>query len=262
MYKGDLDVFLRYVLLAEESEDNGSSQTIPNAALQALGIDMMYRSEMFPSLHGNCFAGLDDGGVLSIFSGHPADYDYRIVWSTTPPVLQSHKDQFQMQLTNDGELIIWVLRDNYLSFNMQHGSSSSRWGSVPPRELVCAWSTSSSSCNANEALLRKTLVHTRNILSRQWIPIKHLLAKFNIHFQLLLTKLTSTYAWKHVHDCLQKCRTYSEAQKQKLAVHLSNLFRNALSRLKLTEHWKRANRKLVKKYHNMWRYLRKNFPWR
>ena len=119
IYQGDLETFTRNTLLY------GSGLGINNSAFSEF--DELYRSPQFPMLGGNCFAGLDDAGVLHIFRGQPVGI-YHSMWSTSKH--NAHGlfgfERYQLQLLREGEL---------------------RIHEVQAAENVCVWSSASASCN-------------------------------------------------------------------------------------------------------------------
>ena len=46
------------------------------------------------SLRGNCFAGLDETGVLSIYRGHPDELFVEPIWSSGPSPQNEYHGSF------------------------------------------------------------------------------------------------------------------------------------------------------------------------
>lgn len=128
VYRGDVDILIRYLLIADRPPD-----------LTMMPLELKFRTEGDSSLNGQCFAGLDDTGVFRVYRGHP-DYSEHSqpLWSSGPPRedisnYNSYFHRFYVELLSSGELAVRML---------EYGSSESQ----------CVWSTTS--CNAYVALLK------------------------------------------------------------------------------------------------------------
>jgi DnaJ domain len=128
VYRGDIDILIRYLLIADRPPD-----------LTMMPLELKFRTEGDSSLNGQCFAGLDDSGVLRVYRGHP-DYSEHSqpLWSSGPPRedisnYNSYFHRFYVELLSSGELAVRML---------EYGSSESQ----------CVWSTTS--CNVYVALLK------------------------------------------------------------------------------------------------------------
>lgn len=144
IYQGDLDQYIRTVLMQE------STQPTENAALD---FDIVYQTEQFPALRGNCFAAMDEAGVFHIFSGHPGMAVSQSIWSTgsPPEYYNAFFERYSMVLTTDGQLTIY------------QSSRSARYPNIPDK---CVWSSTSSTCNAYISAANKATMRTRTILKR------------------------------------------------------------------------------------------------
>ena len=109
---------------------------------------LIYKSKGAPELDGVCFAGLDRGGVLKIFEGHPEMYDhFNPVWSTP---YQGEGD--------DGDEAGDILGSMYTTYFLElssSGEASIRAVTVGDPSSQCLWSTTS--CNEYVSVLKDTV---------------------------------------------------------------------------------------------------------
>jgi DnaJ domain len=128
VYRGDVDVLIRNLLVADRPPD-----------LTMMPLELKFRTEGDSTLNGQCFAGLDNVGVLRVFRGHPDYSEHSIpLWSSEPldenlSDYNSYFRRFYVELSSSGELAVRMLFT---------GSSESH----------CVWSTTS--CNEYVALLK------------------------------------------------------------------------------------------------------------
>lgn len=169
IYQGDLDQYIRTVLMQESTEA---------AAHTALDFDIVYQTEKFPTLRGNCFAGLDETGVFHIFSGHPGMPLSQSIWSTgsNSEFYTAYFERYSLVLTNDGQVTIYQI---------------SRNARYPTLQDKCVWSSTSSSCNAYISSARKATMQTRSFLRRHFSVSKlfTLIAQGRLQGHKLLKRL-------------------------------------------------------------------------
>lgn len=155
IYQGDLDLYIRRVLMQESTQPVG----------EAFDFDIVYKTEQFPSLRGNCFAGLDESGVFHIFSGHPGMTLSQSMWSTSSNTeyYNAFFERYSMVLSNDGVLTI------YQTSRQRHPAVLDK----------CVWSSTSSSCNAYVSAVRQITTKTQAILKRHfsWPKLRETFAR-------------------------------------------------------------------------------------
>jgi hypothetical protein len=100
VYKGDLNELIRHLLVGNEPPD-----------LTIMPLELKFRTEGEPTLNGQCFAGLDESGVLRVYRGHP-DYPGSLhpIWSSDPPkedasMYNSYFRSFYVELSSKGYMI-------------------------------------------------------------------------------------------------------------------------------------------------------------
>lgn len=146
VYRGDVDVFIRHLLVADRPPD-----------LTMLPLELKFRTEGDSTLHGQCFAGLDDAGVVHVYRGHPDYYDrFHPLWSSEAPLekdgeYNTHLRRFFLELTDSGELAV-------------------RMHAAGTGETECVWSTTS--CNAYVALLKDMAGQVSRILTECGAELK------------------------------------------------------------------------------------------
>lgn len=137
VYKGDVEEVIRHLVMTRDIPD-----------LTNLHVELKYRTEGFSSLQGQCFAGLDETGRFSVYSGHPESPNYTPVWSTGRERNSNNVEEdsfysaftrYYLELSSTGELAVRCLTP---------GNSDSE----------CLWSTTS--CNMYLAALKD--LHTKS----------------------------------------------------------------------------------------------------
>jgi hypothetical protein len=102
--KGSVEDYLYHNLW---SSGHSSSSTPPSV------VEEIYRTPEASRLNGQCFAGLNRGGVLQIFAGRPDYPNYHPIWSSEiSQELSSfhmHYRRFYIELTNSGEFAVKML---------------------------------------------------------------------------------------------------------------------------------------------------------
>ena len=113
----------------------------PISLHEAQGVKQTYKTPEFPSLDGNCFAGLDESGAFSVFEGHP-HFEYRTIWTTKErnegEEIDYHKSlekRYFLHVTDDGELAVMSLPGTGGRMRRQRGED--REDDRP----ACTWSS-------------------------------------------------------------------------------------------------------------------------
>eukprot|EP00596_Hydrurales_sp_CCMP1899_P000850 CAMPEP_0119047854 /NCGR_PEP_ID=MMETSP1177-20130426/55401_1 /TAXON_ID=2985 /ORGANISM="Ochromonas sp, Strain CCMP1899" /LENGTH=301 /DNA_ID=CAMNT_0007022951 /DNA_START=156 /DNA_END=1058 /DNA_ORIENTATION=+ len=106
VYRGDVDTLIRHLLVADQPPD-----------LTMMPLELKFRTEGATSLNGECFAWLDEGGVLRVYGGNP-DYPNhtRPIWSSDPPkeeIYSSYFQRFYLELSTTGELAVRLRESGY-----------------------------------------------------------------------------------------------------------------------------------------------------
>ena len=161
VYRGNPDQLMSYLLRADSLElDNVAS------------FENLYKSDnkddptSSSSLHGQCFTGLDDSGVIRIFAGHPDDIHSREVWASSLDdqemnSLQSFYKRYYLELSDTGELFV---------LSLTAGSS----------EAECVWATTS--CNVYIAIMKDVQNDVGKKLIQGFRLMKSIIRK--VHAQL------------------------------------------------------------------------------
>jgi hypothetical protein len=208
VYSGNVDAFIKYVF---EYEDNyngninsdsssyrGGIAFTTKELVDLFNIEVLFRSESFASLQGNCFAGLDEVGVFRIFRGHPGYSTFSTIWASQP--LQTswentfvdsiYPSTYKLVLQGNGELVILKFTTPGLRNDHYHGSggSSSNGGSGSGSEgdtgvkVECKWSSASSRCGAVESAVHRARMHTAHLFWRSVSQLQHMRSLFMLHF--------------------------------------------------------------------------------
>lgn len=170
VYRGDADVFIRHLLVADRPPD-----------LTMLPLEMRYRTDGDSTLQGQCFAGLDDAGVLHVYKGHPDYYDrLHPLWSSGAPVdadgeYNRYLRRFFLELTDSGELAV----------RMQAAGTG---------ETECVWSTTS--CNAYVALLKDMAGQVSRIFTECSAEIKEIIIWFRRQTAPFYTHFSNAERWR------------------------------------------------------------------
>ena len=130
VYKGDVRDLVQHLQYSRDSE------------LDSTVFELLFQTRGDESLRGNCFAGLDDTGLLQVFDGHP-DFEYSSLWSSE--LSEGEEDQlyansfsrYYLELTSNGELAVLKLKS----------------GEPEPH---CVWSTMG--CNKYMALFNEARI--------------------------------------------------------------------------------------------------------
>eukprot|EP01038_Epipyxis_sp_PR26KG_P008523 gene8523-11520_t len=131
VYKGDVNLFIDKLIHSHNRQVD----------LSSLPIEILFRSEGNHRLNGNCFAGLDESGLLQVYAGNPNIMnDYYPIWSSKSSwdsgrdtVYDMYFSRYYLELANNGELAV-------------------RQVTTGEQEVKCIWSTTS--CNKYLAMLR------------------------------------------------------------------------------------------------------------
>lgn len=115
--------------------------------MTTLAVELKFRTEGESSLKGNCFAGLDDIGVLRVFKGHP-DAQYSPIWTSNSNIddeyeTYSNFQRYYLELSNTGELAV---------LSLIAGSA----------EADCIWSTTN--CNIYVAMINDLQSQTKQVI--------------------------------------------------------------------------------------------------
>lgn len=144
VYKGNAQDFVRYWMITNRLNNQ---------------IDLVYNTPSF-DLEGKCFAGVDGGGVLRVFEGHP-EYNFAPIWESHAPemetVYSSMYSRYYIELTSAGEMA--VLR-----------------GTVGDPEPSCVWS--STSCNPYLSILHEIKIESTRVLKRSLRVLLKVLQRF------------------------------------------------------------------------------------
>lgn len=103
VFKGDVHDFVQHLQYLRDSE------------LDSTVFELLFQTRGDESLRGNCFAGLDNSGVLHVFDGHP-DFEYSSLWNSE--LAEGEEGQFYansfaryyLELTSNGELAVLKLK--------------------------------------------------------------------------------------------------------------------------------------------------------
>ena len=160
VYRGDVDILIRNLLVADRPPD-----------LTMMPLELKFRTEGDSTLNGQCFAGLDNVGVLRVFRGHPDYSEHSIPLWSSEPIDENLRDydsyfrRFYVELSGTGELAVRMLYT---------GSSESH----------CVWSTTS--CNEYVARLKVINGHVTRTLSEVYDEAKELSNWVRTHAVILL----------------------------------------------------------------------------
>lgn len=197
VYKGDIDILIRHLLVADEAPD-----------LTMMPLELKFRTEGDPSLKGECFAGLDEEGTLKVYAGSP-DYPERSrpIWSSNPPtkeIYRSYFTRFYVELSMSGELAVRML---------EAGNSESQ----------CVWSTTS--CNKYVALLKDVKGHVVETLISVQQDLKDLLQWIKSKTAVIHEQFIDKQKWSSVFKITRE-KIQKKAMKfwtySKEAFHLKN----------------------------------------
>jgi hypothetical protein len=145
VYRGDAQMFL-----ADLYHSGGDLRQLSWHLYQQL-----YRSKGAPGLEGACFAGLDRGGVLKVFAGHPERYDhFNPVWTTG--FLDGDDDYGGM-----GDQLGARMTSYFLELSSV-GDATIRAVTVGNPESACVWSTTS--CDEFVSIVKETLGGAMGVL--------------------------------------------------------------------------------------------------
>ena len=180
VYKGDLDQVLRH-FYSHNSRD-----------LTNLPVELLFRTQGDPGLQGQCFAALDDGGVLRIYKGHP-DFDYKSIWESIPPKEEDiffTFTTFYIELTSTGEFAVLSLRS---------GNS----------EPECVWS--STSCSLYLAILQEMKVESLRIFRGVFDTLKNFIrGVVRLVDELLLNDEPLNLIKSHARQLAQQFQSFAQ----------------------------------------------------
>lgn len=149
MYRGDVHQMLQQ-LLRNQAPD-----------MTSLAVELKFRTEGRPSLHGRCFAGLDDSGYFRVYRGQP-EAAYSPLWSSDGVVSglphEIYFKRFYLELSNSGELAVRAL-------------------TAGVSDVECVWSTTS--CNVYMAMVKEIVATVAPVIQDLVIRFSEFLHRIN-----------------------------------------------------------------------------------